>query len=392
MTGKKKSAIFARPALFMAIAMSMPAANNAFAAAVVEAAKLPQKTVKIGFSAPMTGPQAAAGTDDLSGMQMAIDRLNVKGLTIAGQHVIFEAIVEDDQGDPRSGMGAVQKLIDLPVDAMIGPYNSGVVIPTSRLLNDAGIVTMTVASNPKVTEQGYRNVFRVAPSDSQLGGKMAMYAAKELKVKRVAVVDDRTAYGQGLATEFAKVAKAGGMKVVGMEYTNDKATDFNAILTSIKGKQPDAIFYGGYAPQGGPMRRQMHQLDMDIYLLGGESICSAEMGRLGGSNVDAKVLCARSGSVVKTAEAKNFAVDFEKRYKRAPEVFAASYYDAMMLMAGGMKAADAVSGPKLQAALQKMKYQGIASVYEFDERRDLKDSPVTIFNFQHGLPVPIGSF
>jgi branched-chain amino acid transport system substrate-binding protein len=223
------------------VAMTMPAMATATTIAEGEAVQI----VKIGFSAPLTGPQAATGADDLGGMQMAIDRLNAKGITIANKKVQFKAIVEDDQGDPRAGMGAVQKLIDLPVDAMIGPYNSGVVIPTSRLLNEAGIVMMTVASNPKITEQGYSYVFRVAPSDSQLGGKMALYAVKELNVKRVSVVDDRTAYGQGLAQEFAKVAKANGIQVVSREYTNDKATDFNSILTAIKGKRVDAIFYGG---------------------------------------------------------------------------------------------------------------------------------------------------
>ncbi|RXZ36996.1 branched-chain amino acid ABC transporter substrate-binding protein [Oxalobacteraceae bacterium CAVE-383] len=367
--------------------MAMPGA------AIAAAAPSATQVVKIGFSAPLTGPQASAGADNLGGMQMALDRLNAEGMTIANQKVSFKAIVEDDQGDPRSGMGAVQKLIDMPVDVMMGPYNSGVVIPTSRLLDTAGIVTMTVASNPKITEQGYANLFRVAPSDSQLGGKMGLYAAKELKVKRVAVVDDRTAYGQGLAIEFAKVAKANGLQVVGMEYTNDKATDFNAILTSIKGKRADAIFYGGYAPQGGPMRRQMKQLGMDMYLLGGESICSPEMGRLGGANVDEKVYCARAGGELnKSPEAKNFAVDYQKRFQRTPEVFAASYYDAMMLMGQAMKAADAVSGPKLQAELVKIKYQGVMGSYEFDPQHNLKDTPVTIFNFQKGLPTPISTY
>jgi branched-chain amino acid transport system substrate-binding protein len=380
MTGKKN-------ALALMVAMTIPVTAMAAAAPVAE------QIVRIGFSAPLTGPQAASGNDNLGGMEMAIERLNAKGMVIGNKKITFKAIVEDDQGDPRGGMGAVQKLIDMPVDAMIGPYNSGVVIPTSRLLNDAGIVTMTVASNPKITEQGYGYLFRVAPSDSQLGGKMAQYAAKELSVKRVAVVDDRTAYGQGLAMEFAKVAKASGMQVVSMEYTNDKATDFNAILTAIKGKHADAIFYGGYAPQGGPMRRQMRQLGMDIKLLGGESICSAEMGRLGGSNVDGNVYCARSGGMLtKNADAKTFAADYQKQYKRSPEVFAASYYDAMMLMATAMKGADVTSGPKLRTELENIKYKGVAGSYAFDKQHDLLESPVTIFHFQGGVPVPIGSY
>ncbi len=375
-----KTMVLAGSILAFTAAMAVPAMANT------------TEVVRIGFSAPLTGPQANAGNDNLGGMEMAILRLNAQNLTIGGKKIEFQAMVEDDQGDPRAGMGAVQKLVDMPVSAMIGPYNSGVVIPTSRLLNEAGIVTLTVASNPKITQQGYKNVFRVAPSDSQLGGKMALYAADTLHIKRVAVIDDRTVYGQGLAQEFTKIAKAHGIKVVAKEYTNDKATDFNAILTSIKSKHPDAIFYGGYAPQGGPMRRQMHQLGMDMLMLGGESICSPEMGRLGGDGVNDKVYCARSGGLLdKTDGGKVFAADYQTQYKRMPEVFAASYYDAMMLLAHAMKEADATHGKKLHAALVKTSYRGVASTYEFDQEHNLKESPVTIFKFQAGLPVPIGS-
>lgn len=356
-------------------------------------AAAPVQEVKIGFSAPMTGAQAATGVDNLAGMQMAVDRLNAEGLVIGGKKIAFKVLVEDDQGDPRAGMGAVQKLVDLPVDMIIGPYNSGVVIPTSRLLSDAGIITLTVASNPKITEQGYTNLFRFAPSDSQLGGKMALYAAKQLHVKRVAVIDDRTVYGQGLAQEFSKVAKANGITVVGREYTSDKATDFNAILTSIKGKRPDAIFYGGYAPQGGPMRRQMKQLGMNVLMLGGESICSAEMGRLGGPSVDQNVYCTRSGSVLnQSAGAKTFTRDYQQRYQRMPEVFAASYYDGMMLLAEAMKKADSVASKTVLPVLRAMQYQGVAGSYAFDAAGNLKEAPVTIFQFKDGLPTALVSY
>ncbi|MDP5008141.1 MAG: branched-chain amino acid ABC transporter substrate-binding protein, partial [Glaciimonas sp.] len=246
--------------------------------------------VMIGFSSPLTGSQAAAGNDNKGGLEMAIDKLNTQGLVIGGKKIKFKAVMEDDQGDPRAGVSVAQKLVDLKVKAVVGPYNSGVAIPASRTYNDAGVVIGSVASNPKLTTQGYANVFRVAASDSQLGGKMALYAAKELKLKKIAIIDDRTAYGQGLALEFSKVAKANGIEIVANEFTNDKATDFNGILTKIKGKKPDAIFYGGYSPQGGPMMRQMKQLGLDkMVMLGGDGICAPEMGRLGGDAITDQV-------------------------------------------------------------------------------------------------------
>ncbi len=351
------------------------------------------QTVKIGFSSPLTGPQASAGQDNQGGVQLAIERLNAKPMIIGGKKIQFSLLSEDDQGDPRSGVGVAQKLVDQGIKAIIGPYNSGVTIPASRIYNDAGIITATVASNPKITQQGFVNLYRVAASDSQLGGKMALYAAKELKLKKVAVIDDRTAYGQGLADEFTKVAKANGITIVGRDYTNDKATDFSAILTSIKGKQPDAIFIGGYAPQGGPIKRQMKQLGIQALLLGGDGICSPEMGRLGGDSIGDSVYCTQGGTMLdKQAEGKTFAVDYAKKFNRPPEVYAASFYDGMMLIAQAMKQADSVEPKVYGPVLAKISYTGIAGEYEFDAQHDLKQSPVTVFRFKNGLPVPLTNY
>jgi ABC-type branched-subunit amino acid transport system substrate-binding protein len=314
-------------------------------------------------------------------------------MVIGGKKIKFEAVMEDDQADPRSGVGVAQKLVDMHVKAIIGPYNSGVTIPASRVYNEGGIVMATVASNPKVTLQGFTNVFRVAASDSQLGGKMALYAAKELKLKKVSIIDDRTAYGQGVAEEFSKVAKANGITVVGNDFTNDKATDFTAILTSIKAKKPDAIFYGGYSPQGGPMTRQMKQLGVNALLLGGDGICSPEMGKLGGDAIGEQVYCTQGGAMLdKLASGKAFAAEYQKRFNRPAETYAASFYDGMMVVAQAMKAANSVEPKQYVAALAKIKYKGVTGDYEFDANHDLKQSPVTVFRFKGGAPVALTSY
>ena len=351
------------------------------------------KVVKIGFSSPLSGSQASAGKDNQGGLQMAVERLNAQGVTVAGKKVRFELLAEDDQADPRSGVTVAQKLVDAGVKAIIGPYNSGVTIPASKIYNDAGIVMATVASNPKVTEQGFSYVFRVAASDSQLGGKMAAYAAKELKMKRIIIVDDRTAYGQGLGNEFEKIAKANGIQIVGREYTNDKASDFMAILTSAKAKHPDAIFYGGYAPQGAAMARQMKQINLNTMLLGGDGICSAEMGRLSGDAVGPHIYCTQGGSILEKGDAgKTFVADYKQKYNRAPEVYAASFYDGMMLVAQAMKAANSVEPKQYAPELAKIKYKGVAASYDFDEKHNLKQSPVTIFQFKDGEPTAIANY
>ena len=352
-----------------------------------------EQVVKIGFSSPMTGAQAPAGKDNENGVKLSIDELNAKGVAIGGKKVRFELLVEDDQADPKSGVQAAQKLVDAGVKAVLGPYNSGVAIPASRVYNDAGIVMATVGSNPKITLQNFPYVYRIGANDSQLGGKMAMYAARELKLKKIAVIDDRTAYGQGVVDEFVKAAKTVGVTIAAREYTNDKATDFTSILTSIKTKKPDAIFYGGYFAQAAAMKRQMKQLGVDAYLLGGDTICNAEMGKLSGDAMDSRVFCTQGGSLLEAENAgKTFSANYQKAYGSKPLTYAVSFYDGMNMIAEAMQKAKSADPKVYQPVLAKIKFQGVAGVYEYDKNHDMKSSPVTVFDFKNGEPSPITSY
>ena len=360
---------------------------------VAATASAQETVVKIGHSGPLSGSQAFAGKDNENGVRLAIEELNAKPITVAGKKVKFELMSEDDQADPKAGVGAAQKLIDSGVKFVVGPYNSGVTIPASRVYNDGGALVATVASNPKVTEQGYKGLFRINASDTQLGSKMALYAAKELKVKNVAVIDDRTAYGQGVAEEFKKQAKASGLNVVGHEFTNDKAADFTAILTNLKAKKVEAIFLGGYAPQGGPMARQMKQLGINAKLLGGDTICAAEMGKLGGDAVGENVLCAQGGAILdKAAAGPAFKEKYKNRFNQDPDVYAASFYDGMMMYADAMKKANSIDAAKVGAEIAKGSYKGVAGTYAFDDKGNMTASPVTVFTFKGGQPVPLTSY
>ena len=362
-------------------------------ASLATAAHAQEMVVKIGHTGPLSGAQAFAGKDNENGARLAVEELNAKPITVGGKKVKFELVSEDDQADPKSGVAAAQKFIDAGVKYVVGPYNSGVTIPASRVYHDGGALIATVATNPKVTESGYKNVFRVVASDSQIGSKMALYAAKELKMKTVAVIDDRTAFGQGVAEEFKKQAKQIGLNVVGHEFTNDKATDFNAILTNLKAKKPEAIFYGGYAPQAAPMARQMKQLGLNAKLLGGDTLCSPEMGQLGGDAVGENVLCAQgSAQLDKAAAGPEFKVKYKKRYNQEPDVYAASFYDAVNIYANSMKAANSTDPAKVQQQIAKGSYKGVVTTYSFDDKGNLKQSPVTVFTFKGGQPVPIASY
>jgi branched-chain amino acid transport system substrate-binding protein len=352
-----------------------------------------EQIVKIGMTSPLSGAQAAIGKDNANGAQMAIDQLNQQGLVIGGSKIKFELLNEDDQADPKIGVQVAQKLVDAGVKAVIGPYNSGVAVPASRVYNDAQIVLAVIASNPKITMQGYPYVFRVTPTDNALGGTMGVYAAKEIALKRVAVIDDRSAYGVGVADEFIKKAKANGIEIVGRDYTNDKATDFNAIITSIKSKKPDGIFYGGMYSQGSGMKRQMKQLGLNVYLMGGDGICNAEMGKLGGDAVDEKVLCTVGGIILdQNPLGKDFSARYEKRFNLKPLMYSISFYDGVMVVAEAMKKANSVDPKKFAPAMAAVSYKGIAGSYEFDQNRDLKNSPVTVYHFTNSVPVPVKTY
>jgi branched-chain amino acid transport system substrate-binding protein len=352
-----------------------------------------EQVVKIGVSGPLSGANAFAGKDNENGARLAIDELNAANIKVAGKAIKFELMSEDDQGDPKTGVSVAQKFADAGVKFVLGPYNSGVAIPASRIYSDNGIVMSTVGTNPKVTQGGYKNVFRMVASDTQVGASMAAYAAKELKIKTVGVIDDRTAYGQGIAQEFERKAKASGMKVAGHEFTTDKATDFAAILTAFKARKVDAIFFGGYAPQAAPMARQMRALGLNVRLLGGDTLCSPEMAKLGGDAVGANVLCAQGGAVLdKQAGGPAFANRYKARYRQDPDVYAAIFYDQAMFIAQAMKASNSTDPSVVGAAMHASSYKGVGGSYAYDEAGNMKQSSVTIFTFRNGAPAALASY
>lgn len=344
--------------------------------------------VKIGHVAPLSGQVAHLGKDNENGARMAIDVLNARPVTIGGKKVKFMLLAEDDGANPQQGTAAAQKLADAKVHGVIGHLNSGTTIPASKIYNDAGIVQISPsATNPKYTQQGFKGAFRVVANDGQLGGALGRYAASMLKAKNVAIIDDRTAYGQGVADEFAKAAKAAGLNIIGRQYTNDKATDFNAILTAIKGKNPDLIFFGGMDAVGGPMLRQLKQLGMTPKFMGGDGICSEQLPSLAGDGMtDGQVICAEAGGVEDSQKKglEEFRAAYKKKFGTDVKLYAPYVYDAVMVMVTAMQKADSVESAKYLPELAKIRYQGVTGPIEFDERGDMKHGTLTLYTFKSG--------
>ena len=368
----------------LALALTGPAAVRA-----------QELVVPIGLSSPLSGPQSGNGQDNLAGAQLAVNEVNARKLSVGGRPLRLKLQAEDDQADPRQGVAVAQKLVDSGVKFVVGPYNSGVTMPASRVYDQGGVVVATVSSNPKITQQGFARLFRVGAADTALGVKMALYAAKELKLQRVAVIDDRSAYGQGLAQEFSNAAKANGLQVVKSEYVSGQATDFTPVLTSIKATRPDAIFFGGYSAQAGPMARQMKQLGITAKLLGGDGLCSSETAKLaGGDAVGENVWCTQGGAMIQRAsEGQAFVQAYRAaNHQRDPLTYAVNFYDAVHLIAQAMQKAGSTDPAKVAEAMQKGSYKGAAGTYEFDAQRDLKSSPVTVFTFKGGQPSAVTSY
>ncbi|MDU7589107.1 MAG: branched-chain amino acid ABC transporter substrate-binding protein, partial [Acidovorax sp.] len=299
--------------------------------------------VKIGNVAPMSGPQAHYGKDIENGVRMAIDDMNAQGVVIGGKKVKLELVNEDDASDPKQGTAAAQKLCDAKVAGVVGHLNSGTTIPASKVYNDCGIPHVTgAATNPSLTKPGYKTTFRIIANDNALGVGLAMYAAETLKLKSVAVIDDRTAYGQGVANVFKRAAAEKGIKVVDEQFTTDKATDFMAILTAIKAKNPDGVFFGGMDPQAGPMLRQMEQLGMaNVKYFGGDGICTTELPRLAaGAKTIGNVICAEGGaSLAKMPGGLEWKKRYDAKYPGQYVLYSPYKYDATMLLVDAMKRA-----------------------------------------------------
>ena len=345
--------------------------------------------VKIGHVAPTSGPIAHLGKDNEFGARMAIEDLNAKGLKIGDKVAKFELLPEDDAGDPKQGTAVAQKLVDSKVNGIVGHLNSGTTIPASKLYSDAGIPQISPsATNPKYTRQGLKTTFRVVADDVHLGGTLGKYAVKELKGKSIAVIDDRTAYGQGVADEFEKGVKAAGGKVVGREFTNDKATDFTAILTSLKGKNPDVVFFGGMDAVAGPMLRQMKQLGLNAKFVGGDGICSGELPKLAaGTMADSQVVCAEAGGVEGEFKQslEKFRADYKKKFNADVQLYAPYVYDATMVMVEAMKKAGSADPAKYLPVLAKMDgYKGVTGTIGFDQKGDIKNGALTLYTYKGG--------
>lgn len=344
-----------------------------------------ETTVRLGFAAPLTGPQAHYGEDMRNGLTLALEEANAKGIQLDGDKAKFVLVSKDDQADPRTAVQVAQQIADDGVNGMLGHFNSGTTIPASRVYNEAGIPQIAMATSPEYTLQGYDTTFRMMTSDTQQGAAVGVFMVKDLNAKKIAVIDDRTAYGKGLADQVIAAVKRAGGEVVAREYTTDKASDFTAILTSIKAKGADAIFFGGLDAQSGPMRRQMATLGLTQPLVSGEMTRSETFLKLAGDSANG-TYASLAGVPLKTmAQGEKFAAAYKARFKAEPGVYAPYAYDGAWNMITAMEQAGSAKADKYLPKLAGLKRSGATSSnIAYDKNGDLNEVAVTIYTVKNG--------
>ena len=359
---------------------------------------LPEITiVKIGHVGPTSGAIGHLGIDNERGAKMAIDELNASGTKIGGRKIKFELITGDDAADPRQAVVVAERLVAARVSGVIGHLNSGSSIPASYIYNKAGIPQISPsATNPKLTRQGIPSVFRVVADDIQLSTRLAEIFEKFHRTKRFAVIDDRTAYGAGIAEEFKKNILANGGSVVAHEFTNDRATDFTQIITSLKTKKVEIIFFGGMDSVAGPLLKQMKQMGLAFeYFVGGDGICTSELAKLAGDGLpDASVVCAEAGGVEgeHATDMNMFRSKFKSKFNADVQVYAPYVYDAVKVMVQSMVIAGSSEPSRYLPVLKKISYKGVTGNISFDDLGDIKSGAVTGYTYISGRREQIGVY
>ncbi len=342
------------------------------------------QVVFVGQVSPLTGPQAHLGKDNENGARLALDEINAAGLTLGGNKVVLELKSEDDAADPKTATTVAQKLVDEGVAGVIGHLNSGATIPASRIYSDNGIPQISPSATAVAyTASGFKTAYRVMTNDAQQGAVLGAYAVTKLGARKIAIIDDRTAYGQGLADEVEKAVKTAGGEVVAREYTSDRATDFMAILTSIKGKAPDLVFFGGMDPQAAPMIKQMKQLGMQAKFLGADGAQTPKFIELAGADAEGALASNPGLPLDAMPGGSAFKAKFETKYGKIQN-YSPYAYDAMHVLIDAMKRADSGDPAKYLAELPKTDYQGVTGRIRFDAKGDITDGAVTLYQVKDG--------
>lgn len=349
-----------------------------------------QQVVKIGVSSPLTGINAANGKDMENGVRLAVEEANAQRIKLDGHDVRFQLDSVDDQSDPRIGVQVAQKLVDDGVAVVVGYYNSGVALPSAPIFARAGVpVIHPAATNPAITHQGLNTVYRIIATDTQNSGTAGKYAVKVMKGQRIAVMDDRTAFGQGAVDEFKKAVAAAGGKIAIAEYINDKAVEFSAQLTSIRAANADVLFFAGVDNQAALITKRMRELGMRTQFVGSGGIADSIFLNVAGPAAEGAMAWEYGRPIETLPQGKAFMQKFKKRFGTDNLIYAPFAYDAAWVAINAMKQASSAKPAEFLSALRATQYEGITGKIAFDANGDLKNPTSTLYQVKGGRWVPV---
>ncbi len=385
----KQTNKFALAAIAVAVAAGLAACGKKEepkAAAPAAPAPAAETIIKIGHVGPTSGGIAHLGKDNENAARLAVEDANAKGISIGGKKVKFELVPEDDAADPKQATTVAQKLVDAKVAGVIGHLNSGTSIPASSIYNTAGIPQISPsATNPKLTAQGFKGVFRTVANDIAQGGAIGTFAVKGMGGKKIAIIDDKTAYGVGLADEAEKAIKAaGGAIVIREALANEKEQDFKGVLTKVKAKNPDVIMFGGMDAQMGPMMKQMKALGIKAKAIGGDGAQTGEFIKLAGDAGEGAYATLAGLPKEKMPQGAAFYDKYKAKFNLEVQAYAPFTYDATNILIEAMQKADTTDGAKVIEAIKAGSFTGVAGTYAYDDKGDMKDGAITVFVVKGG--------
>ena len=344
-------------------------------------------TIKIAVQAPLSGEQAALGEHIKLGAQLAVEEAT-KPFKALGFDLVF--VPYDDQAKPEVGVANARNIVADPnVLVLVGHFNSGVALPASEVYKDAMLAMISPANTAtEITDRGYANVNRVCGRDDVQGPVGARFAAQDLKRKSVYIIHDKTLYGQGVADNFRNEANKLGLKVFGYEGTEERA-NFSPIITPMKAKNPDLVYFGGIYHQGGLLLKQMREKGVNAAFMGPDGLDSSEMVKIAGSQVVGSYYTTVAGPPAAYPESAAFATKFKQRFGKEVESFAMYGYDAALV---GIKAIEQTlqtnggkkpSRAEVSAAVRKLKdFKGVTGSIAFDNKGDPIKAKYFVLQFE----------
>ncbi len=337
--------------------------------------KKKEDVIKIGIAGPMTGPQAKMGADFRNGVSIAVDEWNEKG-GVLGKKI--EVSIGDDQADPKQAVAVANKLVNEGVVGIIGHFNSSCSIPASDVYNRAGIPMITPAStNPLLTERGYKNVFRVCGRDDQQGLVAAEFVKRKLGINSIAIIHDKTTYGQGLADEFKKNIES-DLKIVYYGGITQGDKDFKTVLTTIKEKRPELIYFGGIYPEAGLLVKQAREIGLNIPFMSGDGTIDPKFIEIAGADAAEGTFLTFSPDPKNIPDAKGFIEKYNARFGEIGP-YSVYAYDATNILLNAIKEASTTEGAKIIEKLSSMEFSGALGKIKFTQKGDVSDSPYVVW-------------